>query len=75
MLAETLIANGVEEVAICSGVSPDYRLGEPGHAWVEAMAEGKLWRLESTNGQVTMANSGAPLDSFQTIITVWRLKP
>ncbi|MBC2606586.1 transglutaminase-like domain-containing protein [Pelagicoccus albus] len=72
LLAELLISSGIEEVAICIGVSPDYKPGEAGHAWVQAMIGGRLWRIESTNGTMRVANSGSPLDRYETIATIWR---
>ncbi|MEO7701894.1 MAG: hypothetical protein ABIZ04_21925 [Opitutus sp.] len=73
LLATELIAAGVREVAICRGVGPSYKPGEPGHAWVQATVGGVLWRLESTNGSMTRAHSGATLDGFDAVVTVWNL--
>ncbi|MDQ8187089.1 hypothetical protein [Pelagicoccus sp. SDUM812002] len=73
LLAEKLIAAGLEEVAICIGVGPDYEPGAPGHAWVQAMIGDRLWRIESTSGQMRVANSGSALDMFEAVATIWRL--
>lgn len=73
LLATKLIASGIREVAICRGVPPNYKPGEPGHAWVQAMVNGVLWRMEATNGEMTRANSGSKLDAFEAVVTVWNL--
>lgn len=72
LLAETLIAAGVTDVAICRGVPPRYKKGQPGHAWVQVLVGGDVWRIEATNGHLWRANTGSPLDAFEPVVTVWR---
>lgn len=74
LLAELLVKAGVEEVALCIGVSEDYLPGEPGHAWVQAMIGKRLWRIESTNGHMRVANSDWILDKFEPVATIWRTR-
>jgi hypothetical protein len=73
LLATKLIAAGIREVAICRGVGPKYKPGEAGHAWVQTTIGGVLWRLESTSGDMSRANSGSKLDAFESVMTVWNL--
>jgi transglutaminase-like putative cysteine protease len=72
LLAEALIAAGVTDVAICRGVPPGYRKGEPGHAWVQVVVGGDVWRIEATSGHLWRANTGSPLDAFEPVVAVWR---
>jgi len=73
LLAEKLIASGIREVALCRGVGPNYKSGEPGHAWVQTMINGVLWRLEATNGAMSRADSGSALDRYEPVITIWNI--
>lgn len=73
LLVELLVRAGVEEVALCIGVSEDYIPGEPGHAWVQAMIGDRLWRIESTSGHMRVANSDWILDKYEAVATIWRL--
>lgn len=72
LLAQTLIAAGVTEVAICRGVPQGYTKGQPGHAWVQVLVGADVWRIETTSGQMWRANTGSPLDAFEPVLTVWR---
>lgn len=72
LLAEALIAAGVTDVAICRGVPPGYRKGEPGHAWVQVVVGADVWRIEATSGHLWRANTGSPLDAFEPVVVVWR---
>ena len=73
LLAELLLTEGVEEVAVCRGVGPNYRPGEPGHAWVEARIAGRYYRIEATNGTVYSAGIDSHLDRHSAVATVWKL--
>lgn len=71
LLAEMLCEAGIDEVAVCRGVPADYVSGQPGHAWVRTRIDQVAYVIESTNGTVYRVSSGGPLDSFETIFTVW----
>jgi hypothetical protein len=71
-LATRLIEAGYTGVSIVIGVPPDYKPGQPGHAWVEILWRGQRLVCEPTTYSAMFFKEDAPTRNYEVVARVYR---